>query len=90
MPQIKLAPDELINSSEINSVRFWEKGTTEGCPNVDGEVIPQDEDRLCILMSDGSHRQAEGTEAWRIRDELRRAGVAITLFASGAQSKTAG
>jgi hypothetical protein len=80
MAQIKLAPQELINSSEIVSARFWEKGAAQECPSLNGQYIPQDNDRLCIMMSDQSHRLAEGPEAWRLRAELQTAGVAVTVF----------
>jgi hypothetical protein len=80
MAQIRLAPQELINSSEIISAKFWEKGSTQDCPTVNGQAVPQDNDRLCIMMSDQSHRLAEGPEAWRVRAELQTAGVPVTLF----------
>jgi hypothetical protein len=72
MAQIKLGCDDLIDSAEIESVKFWAKGAAQG------DIPPPENDRLCILMKDASHRLVEGLEITRVRGELEKAGLAVT------------
>jgi hypothetical protein len=73
MAQIKLGSDDLIDSTEIDSVKFWGKGTS-----AQGDIPPPENDRLCILMKDASHRLVEGPEIPRVRAELENTGIAVT------------